>query len=228
MNTEINLGNPAELASQSLIELPTEYIVRNEQCPVCKISLHESFRSESDKPKDPMRVQFGRKYRHWLVSDDIFCPTCKMKFKHLPTDSAVLGRYKAIAEQGGIYKLCLAADFLISRFDTPLKKSLKKGTIVYAEIDVVAISQKKPTYYKTPSTSSLLGFNIASNFLFELKKGYKKSDGWTEGKIPFRKAAAWKQTPAVLCVLKIMDLFTSESKIELPAHLVVFHKEMEK
>lgn len=227
MNKEINFGKLPVSNSPKLITLPAEHITRNEKCSACKASLIETFQIESSKPKDIMKVPIGRKFKTWLVSDDIYCPTCKMKFKHSPTTSDVLGRYKSIVKQGGIYQLSLYKDFLISQYDTPLKRNLKKGTIVYATISGIKFSQEKLQMYKTPSMSSFFGESFATNFLYELKKGYKKSTGWiTRGQFVLRKQKAWTQVPAILCVMNIMDLFTSDLRIVLPASNFVLPKEI--
>lgn len=228
MNTQINLSNLSEIKSLDLVQLPVEHIPRNEKCPSCEVSLIETFRRESSMPKDIMKVQIGRKYSSWLVSGDIFCPKCKMLFKHEGTDSSVLGRYEAIAKDGGIYKLKLEDDFLISRFDTSLKKNLKKGTIVYATIGAVVFSRQRVQIYKVLSASSFSGDSLVTNFLYEIEEGYKKSDGWTKGEISIRKSSLWKQVPAVLCVLKAIDLFTSDSWIALPARIFTLPKVVEK
>ncbi len=229
MNKEINLGNLSEVPTPGLIRLPTEHIRRYEECPICKINLIESFHRESGKPKDIMRVQIGRKYPSWLTSSAIFCPNCKMVFKHSATDSNTLGRYEAIARAGGIVKLILAKDFLVSRYDTSLKKGIKKGIVVYATHGAVAFSQqKKLQISKIPSVSSFTGESFATNFLFEIKEGYKKSDGWTKGKYPFRKFIMWKQVPAISCALEAKQLFNTEDRIHLPAAIFNLSKKSSK
>jgi hypothetical protein len=224
MNKEINLGNLSVLGTPSLITLPKEYIVRNEKCPLCKVSLHETFERKSDAPKDIMKVKIGFKYASWLESKSIFCPNCKMKFEHDATDSKIIGRYQTIAEQGGIYKLALTEDFLVSQYDTPLKKNLDSGSIVYTTIRDVNLSYEKPKIYKIRSEFSFSEYNFKSNFLFKLKEGYEKSDGFTEGTISFRKVEAWEEVSAITCAMEAAELFTSENKVTLPAAILTLPK----
>lgn len=226
MNKTINFGNLSEVDTPHLIKLPVDHILRHEQCPVCKVSLTETFKTESSMPKDIMKVQIGRKYPSWLVSDSIFCPNCKMVFKHSTSDSELLARYKSIAKTGGVYKLSLSQDFLISRFDTSFEKNLKKGDIVYATTTSVNFSQEKPRLAKTLSGSSFPEHSYDTNFLYELKKGYKKSEGWSKGAIPIRQFNAWEQTSAVGVVMDILDLFTSSSRIKIPTRILVLPQEI--
>jgi hypothetical protein len=177
MNHNINLNKLLELPVQSSLQLEKDHIPRKEQCPLCKVHLIEDVYLESDAPKS---IVIGKRYNSWYRSNDIYCPNCKMTFKHPPTERDTINEYLSIVEEGPIYKLELLDDFKVSRYGTEIKKDIKKGAVVYASRARVSLTEGKTFYLFNTRARNIFDRQKmripTANFMWELKKEYHPSE----------------------------------------------------
>lgn len=234
MNHNINLNKLLELPVQSSLQLEKDSVPRKEQCPLCKVYLIEDVCLESDSPKS---IVIGKRYNSWYRSNDIYCPNCKMTFKHPPTEKDTINEYLSIAKEGPIYKLELLDDFKVSRYETEIKKDIKKGTVVYTSRNRVSLAEEKTLYLFNARARNIFDRQKirlpTSNFLWELKKEYRPSESMKKVRFGVRKDVSietemrdlkkYQQIPGLGCALSPEKLIAGTT-IMLPASLFHYPK----
>ncbi len=198
-----------------IFPLPKTYIPREETCPVCKKNLAESFGYRSSAPKDRMTMIIGREYPSFLRSKGVYCPDCKIDFRHPMTESQDIESYLETAKEGGWCTLVLLQPFVVELFQTELTSDLPAGTVLYTKVKHVReVLEKKEVWLKGES-------------VMRIKDGYKKSDGITDSAFGMKglagyKEGYWDSFPAMRCTTKIEDLLSREKYDRFPVEFIEF------